>query len=104
MTTEEAYRRGLNQKMTVRNAILLMNLTDSLKKGVDTRCYIAKLAEELANNLENNMPMVSRPTSQGRREAGPSSTRFADEISRESVGGYEENKIQAIADGCQIKK
>ncbi len=93
---ELSYEAELNTANTIRAAFELRKLAESLAPGVDTRCYIAKLAEFQAASLPQSAKVIADH---------PSGNKESDEFAIQSVNVtmeiYKNNQIQRIANVCK---
>ncbi len=94
--SDEAYERSLNTANTIRAAWELRRLSESLAEGVDTRCYIAKLAAFQAESLPQSAKLISQYPSPNK-----DSDAFAVKSTNETMNIYQNNQVQKIADECR---
>lgn len=92
------YDAKLNTANTIRAAFELRRLSESLAPGVDTRCYIAKLAAFQAASLPKSADVIANYPSGNKQ-----SDAFAIQSTNETMGIYKNNRIQEIASECQSR-
>jgi hypothetical protein len=85
---------SLNTANVISSAWELKRLAESLESGIDTRCYIAKLAAFKAESLPAATDIVKRYES-------TDSDRFAIQRSEQAMKTFNQNKVQEIANECK---
>ena len=86
----------LNTANTIRAAFELRKLAESLAPGVDTRCYIAKLASYEAESLPEAAKVISEHPSSNRQ-----ADRFAIQSTIETMEIYRKHLVEKIANDCR---
>ena len=92
------YDAKLNTANTIRAAFELRRLAESLAPGVDTRCYIAKLAAFQAESLPKSAEGIANYPSGNKQ-----SDAFAIQSTKETMEIYKNNRVQEIASECQSR-
>jgi len=93
---DSGYDAALNTANTIRAAFELRKLAESLAPGVDTRCYIAKLAAFQAESLPKAANVIKQMPS-----GNLQSDAFAIQSTNETMVIYKNNKVDEIAKQCQ---
>lgn len=93
---DSTYEARLNTANTIRAAFELRRLAESLAPGIDTRCYIAKLAAHQASSLPQSANVIENYPS-----GNEQSDAFAIQSVSETIEIYEKNRVQEIADECK---
>jgi len=88
---------SLNTANVISSAWELRRLSESLEPGIDTRCYIAKLAAFKAESLPASAEIVKRYES-------TDSDRFAVQSVDQAMEIFSKNKVQEIANECKSNK
>ena len=88
---------SLNTANVINSAWELRRLSESLEPGIDTRCYIAKLAAFKAESLPAAAKIVKRYES-------TDSDRFAVQSAEQAMEIFSQNKVQEIANECKSNK
>ena len=89
-----ASETSLNTANVIRAAWELKTLSDSLALGVDTRCYIAKIAVFKADSLPDSAKVVSMYQK-------TDSDVFAIQSVEKAMEIFERNQVQKIASECK---
>ena len=93
---EPATKTSFNTANVINSAWYLKRLSESLAPGVDTRCYIAKHAAFMAENLRDSAKVVS---SYQKTE----SDTFAIHSVSQAMQAFDENHVEILAADCQSK-
>jgi len=93
---DSTYEAKLNTANTIRAAFELRKLAESLAPGIDTRCYIAKLAAFQASTLPQSANVIANYPSGNKQ-----SDEFAIQSVNQTIEIYKSNRIQEIADDCK---
>ena len=93
---DSSYESKLNTANTIRAAFELRRLVASLAPGVDTRCYIAKLAASQAVSLPQAASVIANHPSGNKQ-----SDAFAIQSTNQTMEIYKNNRVQEIARECQ---
>ncbi|RBP49576.1 hypothetical protein [Arenicella xantha] len=88
---------SLNTANVINSAWELRRLSESLEPGIDTRCYIAKLAAFKAKSLPAAAEIVKRYES-------TDSDRFAVQSAEQAIEIFSQNRVQEIANECKSNK
>ncbi len=94
---ESSYEAKLNTANTIRAAFELRRLSESLAPGVDTRCYIAKLAAFHANSLPQSANIIARYPS-----GNEQSDAFAIQSTNETMEIFNNNQVNKIVSECKV--
>lgn len=92
---DSVYEAKLNTANSIRAAFELRKLAESLAPGIDTRCYIAKLAVFQESSLSQSADVIANYPSGNKQ-----SDVFAIESINETIEIFKNNRIQEIADEC----
>jgi len=91
-----ATETSLNTANNIRAAWEVRRLSESLAPGVDTRCYIARLAAFKAESLPASAEVISQ-------YQNTESDAFAIQSIKETMDIFRDNQVQRIAEECEAQ-